>query len=141
MLKVVKEKSTYETKKYVEELEKQMGFRIKTIQVDNGTEFVNDEERTNRESAFEKALKAVGIELRRTRPYSPWQNGKVERSHREDGKILYNRKVFRSEKELIEQVKKHEKRYNNTAKTVLKFKSPNQVVSEYFSKCNICLDN
>ena len=43
MLKVVKEKSTYETKKYVEELEKQMGFRIKTIQVDNGTEFVNDE--------------------------------------------------------------------------------------------------
>lgn len=141
VLKVVKEKSTYETKKYVEELEKQMGFRIKTIQVDNGTEFVNDGERTNRESAFEKALKALGIELRRTRPYSPWQNGKVERSHREDGKILYNRKVFRSEKELIGQVKKHEKRYNNTAKTVLKFKSPNQVVSEYFSKCNICLDN
>ena len=30
----------------------------------------------------------------------------------------------------MEQVKKLEKRYNNTAKTVLKFKSPNQVVSE-----------
>ena len=82
-------------------LEKEMGFRIKTIQVDNGTEFVNDGEKTDRESAFEKALKFLGIKLKRIRPYSPWQNGKVERSHREDGKILYNHKVFTSEKELI----------------------------------------
>ena len=128
-------------KKYVLELEKQMGFYIKTIQVDNDAEFVNDEERTDRKSGFEKVVNALGIGLRRIRPYSPWQNGKEEKSHREDGKILYNCKVFTSEKELMEQVKKHEKRYNNTAKTVLKFKSPNQVVSEYFSKCNICLDN
>ena len=81
------------------------------------------------------------MELKRIRPYSPWQNGKVERSHREDGKILYGRKVFISERDLRKQVSKHEARYNNTAKTVLDFKSPNQVVSEYFSKCNICVDN
>jgi len=31
--------------------------------------------------------------IKKTRPYSPWQNGKVERSHREDGKILYNRSI------------------------------------------------
>ena len=55
-------------------------------------------------------------------------------------KILYNCKIFTSEKELIEQVRKHEKRYNNTSKKILKFKSPNQVVSEYFSKYNIFLD-
>ena len=36
------------------------------------------------------------MQIRRTRPYSPWQNGKVERS----GKILYGRKVFTSEKVL-----------------------------------------
>ena len=71
----------------------------------------------------------------------PWQNGKVERSHREDGKILYGRKIFRSEKELKTAVKKHMQRYNSTAKTSLNFKSPNEIVSEYFSKCNICLDN
>ena len=40
------------------------------------------------------------MQIRKTRPYSPWQNGKVERSHREDGKILYRRKVFTSETEL-----------------------------------------
>ena len=52
------------------------------IQVDNGSEFVNDVDHTERESAFEKAAKALNMELRRTRPYSSWQNGKVERSHR-----------------------------------------------------------
>lgn len=141
VLKIVKEKSTYETSKYIRELEAAMGFPIKIVQVDNGPEFVNDDDKTTKESAFEIAVSKLKMELKRTRPYSPWQNGKVERSHREDGKILYGRKVFVSEKELIKEVKKHEARYNRTAKTVLKFKSPNQVVSEYFSKCNICLDN
>lgn len=63
MLKVVKEKSTYETKKYVLELEKQMGFQIKTIQVDNGSEFVNDEERTDRKSGFEKVERVIELKL------------------------------------------------------------------------------
>ena len=63
MLKVVKEKSTYETKKYVLELEKQMGFNIKTIQVDNGSEFVNDEERTDRKSGFEKVVRVIELKL------------------------------------------------------------------------------
>ena len=141
VLKIVKEKSTYETSKYLKELEGKMGFPIRMIQVDNGYEFVNDDDRTDKESAYEKAARALNIELKRTRPYSPWQNGKIERSHREDGKILYGRKAFTSERELIRQVAKHEARYNKTAKTSLNFKNPNQVVSEYFSKCNICLDN
>ena len=141
VLKIVKDKSTYETGKYLMELEEKMGFPIRMIQVDNGYEFVNDDDRTAKDSAFEKIAKALHMELRRTRPYSPWQNGKVERSHREDGKILYGRKVFTSEQELIRQVAKHEARYNKTAKTCLNFKNPNQVVSEYFSSCNICVDN
>ena len=114
-----------------------MGFPIRMIQVDNGSEFVNDDDRISKDSAFEKVAKHLNMLLRRIRPYSPWQNGKAERSHREDGKM----KVFTSEKKLIRQVEKHEKRYNKTAKTCLNFKSPDQVVSEYFSECNICLDN
>lgn len=134
VLKIVKEKSTYETSKYLRELEKKMGFSIHTIQIDNGLEFVNDGDRTIKERAFERTAKELGMALRRTRPYSPWQNGKVERSHREDGKILYGRKRLISEKELKKQVSKHERRYNSTAKTSLHFKSPNQMVAEYFSK-------
>ena len=34
-----------------------------------------------------------------------------------------------------------EDRYNRTAKTSLDFKSPDRIVGEYFSKCNICLDS
>ncbi|WP_462133761.1 DDE-type integrase/transposase/recombinase [Peptostreptococcus stomatis] len=98
VLKIVKEKSTYETSKYLLELEKNMGFKIKTIQVDNGYEFVNDAEKTNRKTRFQLVAEYLGMKIKRTRPYSPWQNGKVERSHREDGKILYGRKIFRSEK-------------------------------------------
>lgn len=140
VLKIVKEKSTYETGKFLQSLEKEMGFHISTIQVDNGREFVNDEDKTEKISNFQKIAENLGIAIRRTRPYSPWQNGKVERSHREDGKILYGRKVFISDKDLKSQVKKHEARYNRTAKISLNFKSPDQVVAEYFSKCNICLD-
>lgn len=111
VLKIVKEKSTYETSKYLLELEKNMGFKINTIQVDNGYEFVNDAEKTNRKTRFQLVAEYLGMKIKRTRPYSPWQNGKVERSHREDGKILYGRKIFRSEKELKTAVKKHMQRY------------------------------
>ena len=107
VLKIVKEKSTYETNKYLLELEKNMGFKINAIQVDNGYEFVNDAENTNRKTRFQLVAEYLGMKIKRTRPYSPWQNGKVERSHREDGKILYGRKIFRSEKELKTAVKKH----------------------------------
>lgn len=102
-----------------------MGFPIEIIQLDNGREFINDENTTDKIGRFQKIAESLGMEIKRTRPYSPWQNGKVERSHREDGKILYGRKVFTSEKELKKQVQKHENRYNNTAKISLDFKSPN----------------
>lgn len=141
ILKIVKEKSTYETSKFLIELENKLGFKINTIQVDNGYEFVNDGDKTDKTSAFEKVAQKLGMKIKRIRPYSPWQNGKVERSHREDCKIVYNRKIFTREKDLIKQINKHQNRYNNTAKTSLNFKTPKQVVKEYFSKCNTCLDN
>ncbi|MGF0096190.1 DDE-type integrase/transposase/recombinase [Peptoniphilus sp. SGI.035] len=131
ILKIVKEKSTYETSKFLKTLETEMGFKIKTIQVDNGYEFVNDIDKTNKISKFQKVAEKLGIDIKRTRPYSPWQNGKVERSHREDEKIIYARAVFTSEKQLKRAIKKHETQYNSTAKYVLKFKSPNEIIKEY----------
>ena len=102
---------------------------------------MNDAEKTNRKTRFQLVAECLGMKIKRTRPYSPWQNVKVERSHREDGKILYNRKVFTSEKDLINQVAKHERRYNSTAKTSLKFKSPNEVVEEYFKNTACYCEN
>lgn len=129
ILKIVDEKSSYETAKFLENLEDEMGFKIHTIQVDNGYEFVNDPDKTDKKSAFQLVADKKGYVVKRTRPYSPWQNGKVERSHREDGKILYNRTKFISLKDLKTKVKKHQDKYNSTAKQVLNFKSPNQMVA------------
>lgn len=130
VLEIVEEKSTFETGKFLEQLESRFGFPIKTIQVDNGYEFVNDKEITNKKSYFEETAEKKGYTIKRIRPYSPWQNGKVERSHREDGKILYANNKFYSKVELIKAVKKHEDRYNNTAKICLNFKYPNEIVEE-----------
>ena len=38
--------------RFLMELEKEMGFTIRCVQVDNGSEFVNDEDRTQRMGNF-----------------------------------------------------------------------------------------
>lgn len=129
ILKVIDEKTVTHTSEFIKTLEEEMGFEIVTIQTDNGREFINfDEDSTP--SAFEKELKRLNIRHRRTAPYSPWQNGKVERSHREDNKF-YNRMVFNSELDMKKKVKRYNSRYNNVHKKVLDFQSPNQMVARY----------
>jgi len=39
----VDEKSTYQTSKFLEVLEKELGFVVKKIQTDNGKEFTNSD--------------------------------------------------------------------------------------------------
>ena len=134
ILKIVKEKSTYETSNYLNILEKEMGFKIKQIQTDNGLEFTNDQDRTNRKSRFQKRLEELGIEHKLTAPYSPWQNGYVERSHREDSEKFYANRRFKSEEEMYKSFERYAKRQNNIAKKVLKFKTANEMLEEYIEK-------
>lgn len=131
VLKVVDEKSAYHTSKFLKELEKEMGFKIKTIQTDNGSEFTNSE--SEKQTAFELMLVELDMEYRKIRPYSPWQNGKIERSHRIDS-AYYSNKEFYSLDALERAVKKHCSRYNNIAKQILNFKSPNKMIEEYFKR-------
>ena len=130
-IKLVKEHSTYETAKFALELEKKMGFKIKTIQTDNGKEFTNNAIDTPKTSLFQKALKKLGIKHITTRPYSPWQNGHVERSHRTDNELFYDKKRFKSEEEMYEAHKRYNTRTNNIAKQVLGFKTPNEILEEF----------
>ena len=69
IIKLVNELSTYETSKFLYSLEKRMGCKIKTIQTDNGREFCNDADMSP--SLFQIALRKLGINHKRTRPYSP----------------------------------------------------------------------
>ena len=129
VLKLVNEHSSYETSKMLKTLEKDFGFKIKTIQTDNGREFCN--EREQKKSLFEKVMKKLGIEYIRTRPYSPWQNGVVERSHKIDNELFYRRR-FKSEEEMYKSFKRYSIRTNNIARRVLKFRTPNEMVENYF---------
>lgn len=135
ILEIVDEKSVTNTSKFVKTLEEKIGLKINTIQTDNGPEFVNNQVETDQPTLFEITLQKLGMNHRRTRPYSPWQNGKVERSHKIDGERFYSRNEFRSVEELKKKVKRYNSRYNNIAKKVLGFKSPNQIVEEYKLNC------
>jgi len=73
---------------------------VEVLKTDNGPEFVNNQVETKEETIFEKTLKLLGIKHRRTRPYSPWQNGKVEKNHRIDGERFYLKNEFTSVEEL-----------------------------------------
>ena len=132
ILKLVNEHSTYETAKMMKTLEEDFGFKIKTVQTDNGRDFCNDPGQT--ESAFERVLRYLGIEYIRTRPYSPWQNGVVERSHKIDNELFYSKRRFGSETEMYKSFKRYSVRTNNIARRVLGFKTPNEMVEEYFKK-------
>ena len=130
ILKLVNEHSSYETSKMLKTLEKDFGFKIKTILTDNGREFCNDREQ--KKSLFEKVRKKLGIEYIRTRPYSPWQNGVVERSHKIDNELFYSKRRFKSEEEMYKSFKRYSTRTNHIARRVLKFRTPNEMVENYF---------
>ena len=131
ILEIVDEKSVTNTSRFMRTLEEKMGLKINTIQTDNGPEFVNNQLETNLPTLFELTLEELGMNHRRTRPYSPWQNGKVERSHKIDGERFYSRNEFTSVDDLKKKLKRYNARYNNISKKVLGFKSPNQIVEEY----------
>lgn len=131
ILEIVDEKSVTNTSRFVKTLQNSLGLKINTIQTDNGPEFVNNQIDTNEPTLFERTLESLGIKHIRTRPYSPWQNGKVERSHKIDGERFYSKQEFKSVEDLKRKVKRYNARYNNIAKKVLGFKSPNQIVEEY----------
>ena len=135
ILEIVDEKSVTNTSKFIRKLEARMELKINTIQTDNGPEFVNNQIDTNQPTLFELTLAELGMNHRRTRAYSPWQNGKVERSHKIDGERFYSRNEFTSVEDLKKKLKRYNSRYNNIAKKVLGFKSPNQIVEEYKLNC------
>lgn len=132
IIKLVNELSTYETSKFLYSLEKSMGFKIKTIQTDNGREFCNDTDKA--QSLFQIVLERLGIRHKRTRPYSPWQNGVVERSHRVDNEIFNERRRLSSGEEMYKSFKRYVTKTNNICRGILKFKSPNEVLREYLTR-------
>ncbi|KAF0111114.1 MAG: Integrase core domain [Chloroflexi bacterium] len=105
------------------------GIKIECVQTDNGHEFTKRLLRTRDEenlTSFELLLQALGIRHKYIKPYTPRHNGKVERSHREDQKRLYDSAKFHSFEDFANQLKRHNQRSNNIPMRPLGFTSPRQ---------------
>ena len=105
-------------------------FKIKTIQTDNGTEFTYKYISDDRNCPFDTALKALGIKHKLIPPRTPWHNGKVERSHRNDQRYFYDWETFRNVEELNQKLAEHLKWSNNKTMRTLGRKSPAQLLKE-----------
>lgn len=119
--------------KFLKMLIKAFPFKIQTIQTDNGTEFTYKYISEERICPFDKALEILRIKHKLIPPRTPWHNGKVERSHRNDQRYFYDWETFRNVEELNQKLEKHLEWSNNKSMRTLGRKSPAQMLKEKLS--------
>lgn len=68
-----------------------LGVEVERVMTDNGSGY--------RSGLFNEWLAAVGIKHKYTKPYSPWQNGKVERMNRTLAQEWQYARAYGSEEE------------------------------------------
>lgn len=107
-------------------------FPIQTIQTDNGTEFTYRFISETELCPFEKALAKAGIIHKRIPPRTPWHNGKVERSHRNDQRYFYDWEKFADVHELNRKLTTHLNWSNAKPMRTLGGRSPLQIFAAHF---------
>ena len=119
--------------KFFKMLQKVFPFKIQTIQTDNGTEFTYKYISDTKFCPFDIALKNAGVLHKLIPPRTPWHNGKVERSHRNDRRYFYNWENFASVKDLNRKLKDHLHWSNRKPMRTLGGKSPLDLLREILS--------
>ena len=121
---------------FVEELLKLAPFRVRAIKTDNGSCF------TNRYTGYRKSADPLHARLHpldlflQSRniihylidPGKPAQNGKVERSHRTDQEMFYDRRKFKTVLGLKRAIKQWNIYYNNLEHCALDGLTPNEAL-------------
>ncbi len=120
------EQSSYSTIDFIRRAIIFFGYAPRIIQTDNGCEFTHLA-KTPRVHPFDIFCLKYHIEHKLIRPRTPWHNGKVERSHRNDQERFYNHLKFYCFKDLQLQMKRYLYRSNNIPMAVLGWKSPSQL--------------
>lgn len=115
---------------FLNRLLKEFPFKIQTIQTDNGTEFTYKYISDETPCPFDTALEKSGITHKLIPPRTPWHNGKVERSHRNDQRYFYNWEKFGSVKELNVKLSEHLRWSNRKTMRTLGGKSPLELLKE-----------
>lgn len=119
------EQSGYSTVDFVYRAIQYFGYAPEVLQTDNGSEFTNIS-KTNRTHALDLLCAKLHIMHKLIRPRTPWHNGKVERSHRNDQERFYNFLRFYSLDDLQIQMKRYLKRSNRIPMSVLNWMPPVQ---------------
>ena len=135
-LKIYGEKSTYTSYKFLLEVLDKFPFKIYTVRTDNGTEFTKRliSKDPNDITMFELALKRKNIHHDLIKPYTPKHNGKVERSHRKDNERFCATRRFYSIEDANKQLQLYLREYNNFPMQPLNWKSPIEMLRDYFDK-------
>jgi transposase InsO family protein len=129
--------------KFLEELIKTSPLKIRAIKTDNGNCF------TNRYSGYQKSadplnprLHPLDLFLMRNNimhylidPGKPAQNGKVERSHRTDQEMFYDRHKFKTILGLERAIKQWNNKYNNLEHCALDGLTPNEALAKVQNVC------
>lgn len=111
-------------------------FRVRAVKTDNGSNF------TNRYTGYQKStdplnpkLHPLDLECQRLNiihylidPGKPAQNGKVERSHRTDQEMFYDRREFKTILGLKLAIREWNERYNNLEHCALNGLTPNEAL-------------
>lgn len=116
--------------KFFRMLQKTFPFRIQRIQTDNGREFTYKYISETELCPFDIALQEAGIEHILIPPRTPWHNGKVERSHRNDQRYFYDWEKFTSVDDLNRKLSKHLAWSNRKVMRTLGNKSPIELLRE-----------
>jgi transposase InsO family protein len=134
--------------KFLEKLIKVAPFHIQAVKTDNEGCFTNRYTGYSKSSdplnprlhAFDLLCKKLNIEHYLIDPGKPSQNGKVERSHREDQEKFYEQISFNSFQELEYKIRLWNMYYNDLKHCSLNKKTPNQMVAELtnLKPTNVC---
>jgi len=111
-------------------------FRIRAIKTDNGMCFTNrylgyprsSDPINPRLHAFDILCQELNIIHYLIDPGKPAQNGKVERSHRTDQEMFYDRNIFKTIRELKAKIKVWNEQYNDLEHCGLDGKTPNEML-------------
>lgn len=120
---------------------KALGIEVECVQIDNGMEFTKQfvAKDENNHSMFEVTAKRLGIRIKRIKPATPRHNGKVERSHREDQKLLYSEiirtgNLITDVNDFKRRLKRHQDKTNNRPMRPLNYLSPKDYLEQYKHK-------
>lgn len=142
-LKIYDDQSSNSAIKFLGTVLQRAPFKIKAIKTDNGSCF------TNRYTGYLKSstphnprLHPLDLECQRQNilhylidPGKPAQNGKVERSHRTDQEMFYDRGEFKTVTGLKQKIRKWNNYYNNLEHCALDGLTPNEVLEKVQNVC------